>query len=641
VSSIFDPDIDKALLRAQAAALASESKTVTFKGAPKTLPYPYPSPVDWRDTWIYFLMIDRFNNPAASPAAAWNHKFDFRQGGTFAGVTAQLDYLQTMGVKALWLSPVLKSSKPNWSYTYAGYAAQDFLHLEARFGSDGTRETAEREFMELIDQAHARSIHVIVDIVINHTARVFDYVRGGGTVPSFEDAGVMNGALGTEPDIQWLNGFGAPRADWQNDIPPGAPLSDDDAVYPRELQQRLFFRRRGSKLSDTAPQGGFAKGDFGDMRQLVVEYDALPDSQKQFRADFGRSPVLNILIRIYSHLIAKYDIDGFRIDTVKYVDPHSVQIFGNAIREFAQSIGKQNFFTFGEIADNEQIIANFVGKNSTEVEGYGIDAGLDFPLAEKLAAAVKGNTGVEEVRGVFKRRKDVEEELLSSHGEAGRFFVSFLDNHDRHERFNHPLTPQKQVTLGLGLLFTLQGIPCLYYGTEQGLNGTRNNGGSPVLDAFESVREALWGKDTPFDPAHPLFESLKALSSAREALPALRYGRMYFREVSGNGRDFGHSSGAGGVVAYSRILGDTEVLIVANTSATQPFEGFVIQDLDLSRRPRSSKVIYSNAGTTGGGPVQRIPKANVYRDGQLSGVADVAAQFVRLAPTEFQIVAEA
>ncbi|NCU15994.1 alpha-amylase, partial [Lactobacillus paracasei] len=91
----------------------------------------------------------------------------------------------------------------------------------------------------------------------------------------------------------------------------------------------------------------------------------------------------------------------------------------------------------------EKVIAGFVGRNGPQDEGFGIDAALDFPLTGALASVVKGWGGVEQVRRVFVDRKSAETELLSSHGEAGRFFVSFLDNHDRNERFNHPSAPRE------------------------------------------------------------------------------------------------------------------------------------------------------------------------------------------------------
>jgi glycosidase len=72
----------------------------------------------------------------------------------------------------------------------------------------------------LIEEAHARGIYVILDIVLNHSARVFDYVLPGDVVSSFDDVHIMNGPLGTEPPIQWLNGFGFQRSDWQNRLDP-------------------------------------------------------------------------------------------------------------------------------------------------------------------------------------------------------------------------------------------------------------------------------------------------------------------------------------------------------------------------------------------------------------------------------------
>jgi glycosidase len=108
-----------------------------------------------------------------------------------------------------------------------------------------------------------------------------------------------------------------------------------------------------------------------------------------------------------------------------------------------------------------------------------------------LPAVAKGFAGVESIRKVFEDRKKAE---------VGE------DNHDQHERIQHPSTPSDQVTLALTLLFSLQGIPCVYYGTEQGLAGTVKPDGTPDPNSNESTREALWGK-TPvaFDQTHPIY----------------------------------------------------------------------------------------------------------------------------------------
>jgi glycosidase len=645
-TQVFGAEVTQALRDMQQAARQGRTTTIVVDGTSRTIPFPFPSPPDWRDCWIYFALIDRFNNPSAPPVGPWDQKVDFRQGGTFAGVQRQLAYLQDLGVRALWLSPVLKNSKPpGFAYTYPGYNTQDFLNVDARFASDGSQPTAERELKALVNEAHARGMYVILDIVLNHAARVFDYLHQGTVTDQFSDPAIMAAPLGQEPPIQWLNGLGFPRPDWQDALPPPAALSPDDAVWPIDLQRREFFRRRGSTLTDKPGAQGFVPGDFGVLRQLVAEYDALAPGQEALRTQYGRTPVLAILIRAYQYLIAKYDIDGFRIDTVKYVAPAAVETFGNAIREFALSVGKANFFTFGEIYDDEATINHFVGRNSGDVDGFGIDAALDFPLFYVLPRVAKplssSGPGVEAVRTVFQDRKIVEEGLISSHGDAGRYFVSFLDNHDQHRRFNDPGTPREQVTLGLALLMSLQGIPCIYYGTEQGLQGTNDGHGHPTLDSNESVREALWGRGpTAFDRTHFLFQQIKALAHLRGDEPALRYGRLYFREVSGNGQDFGHSRGPGGIVAFSRILNESEVIVLANTNFAQPFTGFVLRDSDIARQQQSMTIGYSNRGSTGSLRVQMLQGRVVQADGTMTP-ASIAALPIRLQPMEAQIIVPA
>jgi glycosidase len=631
-SNIFAPEIARAFIEAREAAAKGKTRNVTVNGTVVPVSYPFPSPTDWRDCWMYFLMIDRFANDKVPPKHAWNLECNFPQGGTFKGVTSQLNYLQELGVKALWLSPVLKNSRPDWEYNYHGYGTQDFLHIDGKFGSDGTLATAEKELAELIAQAHGRGIYVILDMVLNHASRVFDYVYQGEVKPEVKDPNLMEVPPGQEPPIQWLNGLGFPRQDWQDQVPPGTLLSPDDVVYPSDLQEKTFFRRRGDIISYDPSSKGFVLGDFGQYRQLVVEFDATVSGQEAVRAIYGPRPVLNILIQAYQYLIAKFDFDGFRIDTAKHIAPLAIETFGNAIREFAQTIGKRNFFTFGEIYDNEERINQFVGRHSPNKVGFGIDAALDYPLYYAVTGIVKGFRDVSELPRIFDDRKKVEANLISSHGEAGQYFVTFLDNHDQPQRFNSPSTPRDQVTLGLALLFCLQGIPAIYYGTEQGLQG--------VLDAKgdqQSVREALWGKQNAFDRQNFFYAQIKILAGLREKQPALRFGRLYFREVSANNRDFGPSLRTGGVVAFSRVVSDIEVLVVANTNTQSSFHGHVLLDPDLNRDPRHMRVAYSNLGASGAATVRVISDARFFKGDEPVGAGSATALYVELAPLEVKV----
>src|SRR5216684_3171796 len=179
-TNVYNNAISQTLKDIQNAFQSGATKNITVNGNAKTIPYPFPSPVDWRDTWIYFLMIDRFFNPVSGvrslsdhPAVDWNQQYHDRQGGTFQGIEAQLDYLKGMGVTAIWLTPVLKNAMaPSWKDNYHGYGIQDFLTIDGRFASTGfdagisdadKEATAEKELISLVEAAHARGIYVILD----------------------------------------------------------------------------------------------------------------------------------------------------------------------------------------------------------------------------------------------------------------------------------------------------------------------------------------------------------------------------------------------------------------------------------------------------------------------------------------------
>jgi glycosidase len=571
--SIWNPDIQAALEDAR----ARSAEGVRAAGA---IPTPFPSPADWRDQWIYFIMVDRFNNPAAAPRFSWDGVHGAFQGGTLNGIRAQLDYLQKLGVGALWLSPVMKNCQ--FEESYHGYGIHDFVAIDPRLASDpeAARQNpalVEAELRALVDAAHERGICVILDIVLNHVGDVFEYAladgAGSGLAPWRDDPPYA---------IRWRDEDGHGRADWPQ-LPANPPR--DAAIWPRELQRNEFVRRRGNAF-DRPAWDQEAAGDFYALKELVTGFrETTPERGVYF-------PVRDTLIRAHQYLIAKYDVDGFRIDTLKYIEPEFARVFGNAIREYAQSIGKKNFFTFGEVYDDEAKIARFIGRNALESGDLtGVDAALDFPLFYNLPGVAKGQLPPSSVSDVYARRQQIQRGIVSSHGEASRFFVTFLDNHDQHNRFyySEPGDPHRyddQTTLGLGCLFALQGIPCVYYGTEQGLNGA---GGSP-----EAVREALWGKPNAFDRSHPFFQATRRLAAVRADQPALRYGRQYFRPISGDGVHFGLSTFRNGVLAFSRILNEQEVLVVANTDAGQPWRGDVIVDYALNPAKTPYKLLYSN-----------------------------------------------
>lgn len=522
----------------------------------------FPSPRDWRDQFLYFLLVDRFDDhridpppfDAATtprgrdPQEGWRY-----QGGTLRGVTRRLDYVRGLGCTALWLSPVLKNRAEREDYH--GYGTQDFLAVEPRFG------TLE-DLRELVRQAHARGMYVIQDIVVNHTGDNWSYP-------------------GDHPYYYWKQAPGPfPFGAWR-EADPAPALGEDDAVWPEELQTPDAYKRRGQIRHWDDPEEA-VHGDFLSLKEL----------------DLGREDVLGTLISCYKWWIAATDVDGFRLDTVKNLESSATAIFCNAVREYARRIGKDRFFLFGEVVGDDALIERYLGRNA-RIEGTNerfpsLDACLDYPLNFVLEEVLKGFADPARLRERYERFHL----QYADHGDAARWFVTFLDNHDQfvrpHRRFLAGNPFPAQAAQAVGYLLTSQGVPCLYYGTEQAFDG---GGGSDVY-----VRECMfggrWGAfDTTgahfFDPAHPVYAAIREIAAVRAREPALRYGRQYFREISRDGGAFAFPT-AGGTLAFSRIL-DTEERTVALNLSTAPRDDRVAVDGRLT--PPGTKVLDRLRGT--------------------------------------------
>jgi glycosidase len=187
-----------------------------------------------------------------------------------------------------------------------------------------------------------------------------------------------------------------------------------------------------------------------------------------------------------------------------------------------------------------------------------------------------------------------------------------------------------QLTLSLATLYCMPGIPCLYYGTEQGLHGS---GSDPA------VREALWGITPLFPQTSFFYQEIQKITTVRDAEPALRYGRFYFRPISGDGQTFGVSPFPGGVLAVSRILNDQEVIVVANTSTSQGQSVDVILDTLLSHENTSYRILYSNKNAPAvPSPVRKTGTVTVHEvDGSI-GAGPLHVIHVTLLPLEVQIL---
>ncbi|HEY4052027.1 MAG TPA: alpha-amylase family glycosyl hydrolase [Acidobacteriaceae bacterium] len=184
-------------------------------------------------------------------------------------------------------------------------------------------------------------------------------------------------------------------------------------------------------------------------------------------------------------------------------------------------------------------------------------------------------------------------------GELGRFLVTFIDNHDNVDQNGHKRrfgadAPEEQVIAGIGYLLTAIGTACIYYGTEQGFSGQGNG------DIF--IRECMFDLGnagrTFLNPSCRIYTEIAKIAVQFNANPELRFGRIYFRQISGDGTHFGDPQGNPCTLAFSRILAGFEVLIAYNTSTTAPRNDWVIIDASIQGRGNVT-VLYSSAGKTG------------------------------------------
>jgi glycosidase len=518
-------------------------------------------PREWREEFIYFLLVDRFHDgrertPTAGEgrAAGGGRPGQLRRfcGGRLEGVTRHLDYIEGLGCTALWLSPIFENDgapDPAWS-SYHGYAIRNYLEVDPRFG---TRD----DLVRLVEEAHRRGLRVFLDAVANHAGDVFHYP--GGTAYLYSD------------DNRRFEIGG-----WNHHQYP----------VPVELRDPACFHRRGEIRPwawDSLPETQW--GDFFNLKGF--DNDETPEGLA----------LQEILIDAHRYWIREADIDGYRLDAVKHMGEVAVARFCQALREYAYRLGKRDFFLFGELVAGDEAINRYAGPNTPGRQGdrtvfYGLSSVLDFPLYWVLPGVIKGFARPAALIGRYEALR----ERALSRGELGRYLVTFLDNHDQigqdwKRRFGAE-THDQQVIAAVGYLLCALGTPCLYYGTEQGLAGQGQGD--------EAIREALFDLDDPgrsfLNTECRIYREIARLARVYREQPALRFGRMYFREVSGNGRDFGLPRDQPCTLAFSRLLARDEVLVAYNTSTTEAREDCVVVDADVAAASGRMRYLYGAEG---------------------------------------------
>lgn len=552
-----------------------------------------------QDEIIYFVLPDRFANGDVSndrgglKGDRLKTGFDpahkgFFHGGDLKGLTDKLDYIQRLGVTAIWFAPIFQN-KPvqgepgQESAGYHGYWVTDFTKVDSHFGTND-------EFRAFVDAAHARGIKVYMDIITNHTADVIYFkecvgqpvcaYRSKADYPYWTRGGLKGARIngGFEGDqVRTAENF-ARLTDPAYAYTPQLPKGEEQIKVPAWLNDPIHYHNRGN----TSFYGEDSRyGDFVGLDDLMTESPRVVDG----------------FIDIYGSWIDRFGVDGFRIDTARHVNPEFWASFAPAMLERAKAKGIEHFHIFGEVA-NDAMDPGFLAQHTRRDK---LPAVLDFAFQAAVRDMLTGKAGTDLFASL------IAGDVLYEGGEATALTLpTFLGNHDM-GRLGHMLDKAHpgaseaerldRMKLAHVLLMTARGVPTIYYGDEQGFTGDGNDQDARE-DMFASrvasyndnrlVGSSATTASENFDPAHPLYALIAELSAIRKAHPRLRDGRTVLR----------HYGPKPGLLAFTRGEDDGEEILVAVNTSDQP----VSLNVEVGYRSRAFIGLAGSCPTTASAP---------------------------------------
>ena len=383
---------------------------------------------------LYMLMPDRFasgrtdNDQIKGMRSYKNDRTQpsLRHGGDLEGIRQHLDYFKELGVTALWFTPVLENDSPDHGTqsTYHGYATTNYYRVDPRFGSN-------EEYRQLCDEAHAKGIKIVMDMIFNHSG--------------YEHPWTLD-----MPSKDWLN-----TPEW---------LSPENQAKAVEMKTMDGAAKVNDKYLQTSYKLTPVVDPYASKIDLHETVDGwfvptMPDLNQ-------RNPhVIKYLIQNSIWWIETVGIDGIRMDTYPYADR-------DAMAQWMKIIGEEypNFNTVGETWVTEPAYTAAWQKDSklSEKNSY-LPTVMDFAFYDRINQAKNEETdawwnGFNRIYNNF-----VYDYLYPNPSNV----MAFLENHDT-DRFLGEGKDTVALKQALALLLTVNRTPQLYYGTEVLMNGTKH-----------------------------------------------------------------------------------------------------------------------------------------------------------------------
>ncbi|MCU7557887.1 alpha,alpha-phosphotrehalase [Macrococcus capreoli] len=365
---------------------------------------------DWRKSVVYQIYPKSFNDTTGNGQ------------GDINGIIEKLDYLKTLGVDYLWLTPVYRSPMND-----NGYDISDYYEINPDFG---TKE----DFKRLLDEAHARGIKIMSDIVINHTSTEHNwFVESRKSMDNeYRDYYIWKDGKDGQPPTNWESKFGGNA--WQLD-----PATN-----------QYYLRLFDVTQADLNWENEKLRQEIYDMINYWID----------FGMDGFRFDVINLISK------AEYK-DSDKIGKEFYTDGPRVHEFLNEMNR--NTFGKKDgFMTVGEMSSTtlEHCI------NYTREDRHELSSVFNF---HHLKVDYKDGEKWTKMPYDFIELKRILFEWQVGISKGGGWNAIFWCNHDQPRvvsRFGDDSTEENRVKSAKMLAITLhclQGTPYIYQGEEIGM----------------------------------------------------------------------------------------------------------------------------------------------------------------------------
>lgn len=507
---------------------------------------------DWQNATVYFVMTDRFNNGNPNNDENFGRYKDDGlkniatfHGGDLVGLTQKLDYLQALGVNAIWITSPLEQMH-GWvgggnagdfpHFGYHGYYTLDWTKLDPNMGTND-------DLKRFVDDAHQRGIKVLFDVIMNHT--------GYNSLADMQQ--FKYGALYLNED-EIRAQLGDNWGDWRPKAGQNWHKFNDLINYSHKTAWNNWWGTKWirSEIGDYDPSG------FDD---LTMSLASLPDIKTESKVPSGL-PVFytnkpdtaaveiqgatprQYLITWLTNWVRDYGIDGFRVDTAKHVEKEAwAELKQSAVAGLADWKAKNpdkrtddlDFWMTGEAWGH--------GIHRSDYFDNGFDSMINFDFQTRSKEALTCYANIDPVyqsMSIKLNQPNLEK------GDKAFNMLSYISSHDTGLFFkDHAEGDLAKQRRAANLLLLAPGAVQIYYGDE-----SARPFGETGSDPMQGTRSDMNWQELETDPnKKDLLAHWQKIAQFRQANPAI-----------GGGIHKGHSTE--NYYAFSRTLGDNKVMVV-------------------------------------------------------------------------------